>query len=76
MSKQKNEIEMEFCPVCRLFSDFEKVSGLKPKFFKHLNQSGVEFLKAIRSLIDDGIEGMEKKGSPKAKKKMSKIKVE
>ncbi len=75
MSKQKNEIGMESCPVCRFFSNFEKISMLKPKLFGHLNQSGIEFLKAINSLIDDRIESMEKKGSPKAKKKMSKIKV-
>ena len=58
------------------FSDLEKVSGEKSKFFQHLNQSRVEFLKAIRSLVDERIESLEKKDSPKAGKKMTKIKVE
>ena len=52
MSKQKNEIEMEFCLVCRLFSDFEKVSGLKPKFFKHLKRTQNEILRDM-GVMDD-----------------------
>ena len=73
--KEKNEKEVAFCPVGRFFSDLEKVCGGKSKFFEHLNQSRIEFLKAIRSLLDEKIENMENKGSAKASKKMTKIKV-
>jgi hypothetical protein len=76
MVKDKDKREMAMCPVGRFFSDLEKVSWEKSKFFQHLNQSRVEFLKAIRSLVDERIESLEKKGSPKARKKMTKIKVE
>ena len=74
MVKEKSEIFL--CPVGRFFSDLEKASWEKSTFFKHLNQSRIEFLKAIRSLMDERIENLEKKESPKAKKKMTKISVE
>ena len=76
MAKEKEKSEMCLCPVGRFFSDLEKASWEKSKFFKHLNQSRVEFLKAIRSLIDERIENLEKKEPPKTKKKMTKIKVD
>ena len=76
MAKEKEKSEMCLCPVGKFFSDFEKASWEKSKFFKHLNNSRVEFLKAIRSLIDERIENLEKKESPKTKKKMTKIKVD
>ena len=53
----------------------EKITGKKSKFFEHMTQSRVEFLKAVRSLVDERIEGLEKKAA-KGKKKMTKIKVE
>jgi len=67
---------MVYCPVGRFFSDLEKASGRQSKFFEHLNQSRIEFLRAIRALVDERIEGLEKKGAKKAGKKMTKIKVE
>ena len=76
MGKEKNEKEMVLCPVGHFFSEFEKVCGKKSKFFEHLTQSRVEFLKAIRLLVDEKIENLEKKGSKKGRKGMTKIKVE
>ena len=76
MGKERNENEPFVCPVCRFFQDLEKASGEKSKFFKHLTRAQVEFLKAVRSLADEKIEALEKRKSPKSKKKMSKIKVE
>ncbi len=64
------------CPVGRFFSDLDKLSGMKSEFVKHLSQSLIEFLKAIRSLVDERIVGLEKKASKKDKKKVTKIKVE
>lgn len=74
MAKEKNE--MFLCPVGRFFSDLEKASFEKSNFLKHLKQSRIEFLKAVRSLIDEKIESLEEKESPRAKKKMTKISVE
>jgi len=51
------------------------VSRKKSKFFDHLDQSRIEFLRAIRSLVDERIEDIEKRASARSKK-MTKIKVE
>jgi hypothetical protein len=75
MSKEKKEMEMVLCPVGRFFLDLQKASGKKSEFFDHLTRSRLEFLKAIRSVVDEKIEGLEKKRS-KDKKKVTKIKVE
>ena len=48
----------------------------KSQFFEHINKSKMEFLKAIKSLVDEKIEDLEKKDSSKQKKKATKIKVE
>ena len=76
MAKKKVEDEVFVCPVGKFFSDLEKVSRRKSKFFEHMNLSKVEFLKAIRSLVDERIEDLEKKGSSKGEKRATKIKVE
>jgi hypothetical protein len=41
-----------------------------------MTQSRIEFLKGIRSLVEERIDNLEKKRSTKGKKKMTKIKVE
>jgi hypothetical protein len=76
MVKKKNEKEMVICPVGKFFMDLEKACVQESDFFKHLAQSRIEFLKAIRSLVDERIETLEKKRSGKSGKKMTKIKVE
>ena len=75
MAKEKTNQETMSCPVARIFSELEKTYGRKSTFFNHLHQSQIEFLKAIRSLVDDHIDELEKK-SEKGKKKTTKIKVE
>jgi hypothetical protein len=75
MAKEKADQEIMSCPVARIFSEMEKACGPKTTFFTHLHQSHLEFLKAIRSLVDDRIEDLEKK-TEKGKKKTTKIKVE
>lgn len=76
MAREKDRKEMAYCPVGRFFLDLEKASGKKSKFFDHLSRSRVEFLKAIRSLVDERIEDLEKKGPAKGGKRVSKIRVE
>ena len=51
-----------------------KTVGKDSEFFNHFSKSRVEFLKAVRSLIDEKIEKVEKKGTKK--KKATKITVE
>jgi len=75
MVKQKEE-EMVVCPVGRFFMDLQRVSGKKSGFFEHLSRSQVEFLKAIRSLVDEKIETLEFKKQAREGKKATKIEVE
>lgn len=76
MEKEKTGNEDFSCPIGRLFDDFEKKFGKDSEFFDHLSKSAVEFLKGIRSLLDDSIERMEKRGTGKPGKRATKIKVE
>jgi hypothetical protein len=76
MADKKNKEEMVVCPVGKFFIDLEDILGKKSKFREHMTRSRLEFLKGLRSLIDDGINYYEKKGSQKGGKKMTKIKVE
>lgn len=76
MVKNRDEKEPVLCPVGRFFMELERASGKKTEFFNHLTRSRVEFLKAIRSLVDERIDGLEKKASAKGKKRVTKIKVE
>ncbi len=41
-----------------------------------MTRSKIEFLKGVKSLLDDRIEDLEKKDSKKAGTKMTKVKVE
>jgi len=78
MAKDKKiEEEAYLCPVGRFFSDLEKkLPRKKSKFREHLTRSRVEFLKAIRSLVDERIEQLEKEASAKDGKRVTKIEVE
>ena len=76
MGEKKNKAQMAVCPVGKFFMDLEDVVGKKSKFFEHMTRSRIEFLKGLRSLLDERIEQYEKKGSKKAAPKMTKIKVE
>jgi len=50
--------------------------GKNSDFLDHFKKSQVEFLKAIRSLLDERIEHIEKKGQGNRCKKATRIKVE
>ena len=75
MAAKKSEQQMVICPVGKFFMDLENAFGKQTDFFKHMTQSRIEFLKAMRSLLDERIDSLEKKKSAKAKKRMTKIKV-
>jgi len=83
MDKEKNEKENLInekesltCPLSKIFIHFRSSAGRKSKFFQHLTRSRVELLKAVKSLLDDKIEYLEKKEFFQDKKKMTKIKLE
>ena len=78
MSREKNENKHDavLCPVGRFFFDLEKASGKGSKFFEHMKKSRIEFLKGIRSLVDDRIEEIEKREKTGHKKKATRVTVE
>ena len=75
MAAKKSESQMVICPVGKFFMDLENVFGKKSDFFKYMTQSRIEFLKAMRALLDERIDTLAKEKSPKKKKRMTKIKV-
>jgi hypothetical protein len=76
MGSEKNEKETVLCPVGRFFMDLEKTAGERSAFFEHLNNSRVEFLKAVRALVDERIGHLEGKGQTRDQDRMTKIEVE
>lgn len=75
MAAKKSEPQMVICPVGKFFMDLENVFGKKTDFFKHMTQSRIEFLKAMRALLEEHIDSLEEKKAQKKKKRMTKIKV-
>ena len=77
MAKERNvERESFTCPVGKFFKDFDQKWKGGSGFFEHMNLSRIEFLKAIRSLVDERIEKLEKCAQPPEEKKATKIKIE
>jgi hypothetical protein len=60
----------------RVFSWFEKKAGPGSEFMDHMRRSKIEFLRGIKTLVDSKIEEMEKKQSPKGRKRATKVNVE
>ena len=76
MVEKKDKEERVFCPVGTFFTDLEKTFGRKSQFYNHMTRSRIEFLKGVKSLLDERIERLEKKNSKKTGAKMTKVKVE
>jgi hypothetical protein len=76
MAEKKGKEEKIICPVGTFFADLEKTFGRKSLFYKHMARSRIEFLKGVKSLLDERIERLEKKDSKKTGAKMTKVKVE
>ena len=64
------------CPVGTFFKDVEKTFGKKSKFIDHMTQSRIEVLKAVRSLVDERIQDLDRKKSASGKKRMTKVEVD
>lgn len=76
MVDKKDKEEKIICPVGTLLTDLEKSFGVKSPFYKHMHRARIEFLKGIKSLLDERIDRLEKKHTRKTGAKMTKVKVE
>ena len=76
MVEKKGKEEKFGCPMGAFFTDLEKTFGRKSPFYRHMTRSKIEFLKGVKSLLDERIEYLEKKSSRKAGAKLTKVKVE
>ena len=76
MAEKKSKEDSITCPVSTFITDLEKTFGRKSPFYKHMTRSRIEFLKGVKSLLDDQIERLEKKDSKKTGARMTKVKVE
>ena len=76
MVEKKGKEERINCTVGSFFRDLDKTFGKKSPFYEHMTRSKIEFLKGVKSLLDERIQTLEKKGSKKAGAKLTKVKVE
>ena len=74
MERKNNEVFV--CPVARFFHDIAKICAKDSNFKSHMKKSRVEFLKAVRSLVDEGIDRIEGRREGKTKNRAEKIEVE
>ena len=63
------------CPMCLVVRCLREMVDRKSPFFEHMNNARIEFLRGIKSLIDERIEAIEK-GAGTRKSRLTKIKVE
>ncbi|MBW1918225.1 MAG: hypothetical protein JRI57_09455 [Deltaproteobacteria bacterium] len=64
------------CPLCQLYNALLRLAGPQSEFCRHLQKARVEVYKAVRSLIDQRLEVLEKTAQTGTKKGFQKIKVE
>ena len=76
MAKAKNEEPRYTCPVGKFFKDLQCGSRERSPFHEHMSLCGVEFLKAVRSVVDESIERLEKGPRGRQGRKSTRIKVE
>ena len=77
-SREQGDISTEeaFRSLGRFFTWMEGKVMPHAEFREHMNKSRVEFLRGIRSLIDQKIGDLEKKESKGPKKRATRVKVE
>jgi len=76
MSKKDNDQPVFVCPVGRFFHHWERRMEKGSEFRGHLTRSRIEFLKALRSLVDESIQDLEKRSEKASRKRATKIVVE
>lgn len=75
-AKQEEKRAEIMCPIGRFFSRLEQASRTRSKFKEHLYRSRIEFLRALKCLIDERIEDLEKKETHPGQKRSTRITVE
>jgi len=73
---ERKDDDVFVCPVARFFNDIGKVCAKDSGFKSHMRKSRVEFLKAIKSFLEEGIERIEGGQQGDVKEKAEKIEVE
>jgi hypothetical protein len=66
----------QLCPFCQLYAGLIRLADPQSEFCRHLQMARVEFYKALRSLIDQRLDTLEKAAQASSKKGFKKIKVE
>lgn len=81
---EKHDVETErsketrcHCPMCQMMHALSGRKGPGNAFWEHLTNARIEVLRAVRSLIDERIDHLEKKkGEKSGEKKATPITVE
>jgi len=76
MPSKNDRKEMCDCPVGAFWGDLERTFGKQSNFLDHITRSRIEVLKAIRSLIDERIDGLGNKEAKTNSRKIKNIDVE
>ncbi len=76
MTKKESTKEKISCPIGKFISAFGKQIGINSEFHTHMKQSRIEFLKAIRTMIDKRIDIIHQEKNCADKKKVTKIEME
>ncbi len=75
-NKRNKERAKGPCPLEKTFQSLENLSKNAPEFKEHLSRSGLEFLKAIKALVDARIDTLEKGKTAGKRKVARKITIE
>jgi len=76
MTDEKASDDVVCCPVGRFFSGLDRIFGKESEFQAHMNRSRIEFLKAVRTILDQGIEHLEERAAGGGEQKITRIEVE
>ncbi len=67
----------DFCPCCFVMKRMQSARRSRSGFFTHFHNARIEMLKAFKSLIDQQITTLEKRGDPPSgERKATRIEVE
>ncbi|MGO9515738.1 MAG: hypothetical protein ACLPND_01710 [Candidatus Korobacteraceae bacterium] len=66
-STTSEQVVYEPCPCREVVNTIRELLGISPAVRQHLANSRVEFLKAVRQVIDDRIEHLSSQGQPGTK---------